>query len=127
MSDTLWFLLFSILTPEMSMQASPLATWNTDRIIEDIQTRRVTLIKELFVDSRLNLYLAEMYEGQKISQVKSEFLKRDLKQLSESSLDLVHYAMLIRKAKESEWWPNPPVIEEFVHAEIRQVIVKYIA
>lgn len=109
------------------MQASSLATWNTDRIIEDIQTRRVILIKELYVDQRLDLYLADMYEGQKLSQVKSEFLKRDIKQLSESSLDLVHYATLIRKAKESESWPNPPVIEEFVHAEIRQVILKYIA
>jgi hypothetical protein len=104
------------------MQASSLATWNTDRIIEDIQTRRVTLIKELSVDQQLDSYLVEMYEGQKLSPVKSEFLKRDLKQLSESSLDLVHYATLIRKAKESESWPNPPV-----HAEIRQVVVKYIA
>jgi len=109
------------------MQPSTLSTWNTDRIIEDIQNRRIILIKELFIEQRLDLYLSEMYEGLKLSQVKSEFLKRDLKQLSESSLDLVHYATLIRKAKESESWPNPPVIEEFVHAEIRQIILKYIA
>lgn len=109
------------------MQASSFTTWNTDRIIEDIQTRRIALIKGLLIDQQLETYLVEVYEGQKISQVKSEFLKRDLKQLSESSLDLVHYAMLIRKAKESEGWPNPPVIEEFVHAEIRQVVLKYIA
>lgn len=119
--------LFTILDAEMSMQASFLSTWSTDRIIEDIQERRVAIIRDLLKDDLLSSYLNTMYEGQKLSSVKFEFLKRDLKQLSEAPIDLVHYSMLIRKAKESDLWPNPAIIEEFIHAEIRQVILKYIA
>lgn len=119
--------LFTILDADMSMQASSLSTWSTDRIIEDIQERRVILTKDLLKDELLNNYLNTLYKGQKLSSVKSEFLKRDLKTLSEAPIDLVHYSMLIRKAKESDLWPNIAIIEEFIHAEIRQVIVKYIA
>lgn len=119
--------LFTILGADMSMQASSLSTWSTDRIIEDIQERRVILTKDLLKDELLNNYLNTHYEGQKLSSVKAEFLKRDLKTLSETPIDLVHYSMLIRKAKESDLWPNIAIIEEFIHAEIRQVIVKYIA
>jgi hypothetical protein len=119
--------LFTILVPDMSMQASSLSTWSTDRIIEDIQDRRVAMTKDLLKDDLLSSYLDIMYEGQKLSSVKSEFLKRDIKTLSEAPIDLVHYSMLIRKAKESDSWPNQPIIEEFIHAEIRQVILKYIA
>lgn len=111
----------------MSIQASSLSTWSTDRIIEDIQERRVILTKDLLKDDLLSSYLDAQYEGPKLSSVKSEFLKRDLKTLSEAPIDLVHYSMLIRKAKESDFWPNIAIIEEFIHAEIRQVILKYIA
>lgn len=111
----------------MSMQASSLSTWSTDRIIEDIQERRVAMIKDLLKDDLLGSYLNIQYEGKKLSSVKSEFLKRDLKQLSDTTIDLVHYSMLILKAKESDLWPNTAIIEEFIHAEIRQVILKYIA
>lgn len=119
-------ILFTILVPDMSMQASSLSTWSTDRIIEDIQERRVVLTKDLLKDDLLSTYLNTMYEGQKLSSVKSEFLKRDIKTLSEAPIDLVHYSMLILKAKESDLWPNIAIIEEFIHAEIRQVILKYI-
>lgn len=119
--------LFTILDPDMSMQASSLSTWSTDRIIEDIQERRVAMIKDLLKDDLLGSYLNTQYEGQKLSSVKSEFLKRDIKTLSEAPIDLVHYSMLILKAKESDLWPNTAIIEEFIHAEIRQVILKYIA
>ena len=119
--------LFTILVPNMSMQASSLSTWSTDRIIEDIQERRVALTKDLLKDDLLSSYLDTLYEGAKLSSVKSEFLKRDLKQLSEAPIDLVHYSMLILKAKESDLWPNTAIIEEFIHAEIRPVILKYIA
>ncbi|MBN8577611.1 MAG: hypothetical protein KF775_01055 [Cyclobacteriaceae bacterium] len=109
------------------MEATSISTWNTDRIIEDIQHRRVIMIQDLLKDQQLNAYLAELYDGQQVSQVKSEFLKRDLKTLSESPIDLVHYSMLIRQAKEATAWPHLPIIEEFIHAEIRQVVIKYIA
>ncbi|MCW5911111.1 MAG: hypothetical protein KIT62_08550 [Cyclobacteriaceae bacterium] len=103
------------------------SAWSTDRIIEDIYGKRTTFIQELLQHNGLAAYLEEQFDTVALSVIKTEFLKRDLKQLADSTLDLVHYSMLIRKAKETDNWPDVLTIEEFVRAEIRTVVVRYIS
>lgn len=98
---------------------------NIDRIIEDIHFTRVALIKSLIQPDGLETYLEDHFDVMALSPIKSEFLKRDLKLLSESKMDLVHYSTLIRKVKESGSLPGL-LIEDFIQAEIRTVVIKYI-
>lgn len=103
--------------------ASP---WTTDRIIETIQDARSSRIKALLQQPALEEHLELTYETFGLSAVKMEFLKRDLQLLADTPLDLVHYSAFIRKVKESEHAPDPQTLEEFIHAEVRPVFLKYI-
>jgi len=100
---------------------------NIDRIIEEICSIRTEFIKGLIVSDGLERYLEERFDVMALSPVKAEFLRRDLKHLSESKLDLVHYSMLIRKVKETANFRDLLTIQDFIGSEIRTVILKYIA
>ena len=88
-----------------------------DKIILMIRTTRDRQISELIKDSFLMSFLEEHYDTFAISAVKKEFLKRDLKELQNSSLDLAHYSSLIKQMKESpveiELINHPLVLQEF--------------
>ncbi|MBN8650632.1 MAG: hypothetical protein J0L67_04365 [Cytophagales bacterium] len=101
--------------------------WNTDRIIEHISEQRVTSIKSLLKPDALATYLEDKFEVFAISAVRTEFLKRDLTSLAESPLDLVHYATTIKQAKELALEPEANMTQEFIDAEVRLVIQKYLA
>ena len=58
-------------------------------------------IVRLLKGPALNTYLEEHYNIYAVSAIKLEFIKRDLTDLKNSSLDLVYYASLIRQVKES--------------------------
>ena len=88
-----------------------------DKIILMIRSTRDRQIGELIKDSFLMSFLEEHYDTFAISAVKKEFLKRDLKELQNSSLDLAHYSSLIKQMKESpveiELINHPLVLQEF--------------
>lgn len=83
-------------------------------MIRDTRNRQ---IDELIKDSALMSFLEEHYETFAISAVKKEFLKRDLKELQTSSLDLAHYSSLIKQVKEAvidiELTNHPLILQEF--------------
>jgi hypothetical protein len=75
---------------------------STEIVIEDLRSIRDNHINELLKnDDSLMLYLEVHYNTIAISSLKKEFLKRDLTELRNSSLDLVHYASLIKELKET--------------------------
>jgi hypothetical protein len=67
-----------------------------DSIVSEIRDVRNNLIKKFLQDEVLHTYFSQQFE-RTLSPVKSEFLKRDLKALMESPIDLVHYSSLIRE------------------------------
>jgi len=56
--------------------------------------------------------------------VKAEFLKRDLRELQHSPLDLAHYAALIRQMKE-ENSSTPEEIHPLFLKELKVIFQKY--
>lgn len=70
-----------------------------DQHIDTIRAHRDACLKELLNDSRLMDFLEAHYDVFQISNARKEFLKRDLVDLKNTSLDLVHYAALIRDIK----------------------------
>lgn len=71
-----------------------------DEIVDRIRHQRNSLIAELLNESKLKDYFIGSY-GKEPSAIKTEFLKRDLKELQSSSIDLAHYASLIKQMKEA--------------------------
>lgn len=71
-----------------------------EAIIANIRNSRNQLITSVISDAGIKSFLEAHFDSFEISRVKSEFLKRDLKELQNSQLDLVHYAALIRLMKE---------------------------
>lgn len=73
-----------------------------EKMILMIREVRDRQIDDLIKDASLMSFLEEHYETFAISAVKKEFLKRDLKELQRSSLDLAHYSSLIKQMKEAK-------------------------
>lgn len=74
---------------------------STEKIIELIRQTRNTLIEFYQEDEAIRAHFSEHYGLEKVSAIKIEFLKRDLKELWSAPVDLVHYAATIKEVKES--------------------------
>ena len=72
-----------------------------DQIIAAIRSTRDQQIDELMKDPVLMAFLEHYYNTIAISDIKKEFLRRDLIELKKSPLDLSYYSSLITKMKES--------------------------
>ncbi len=94
-----------------------------DKIIEELKQLRDNRVQALMRTPDLMNFLEEHYNTFAISPVKLEFIKRDLKTLLQSPLDLVHYSGLLRQIKES----NPDVREYFIliEQEVKTLVEKY--
>jgi hypothetical protein len=75
--------------------------FSTAQVIDMIRQLRDELITEFLQDEKLRTYFVEHFDIKTLSQVRIEFLKRDLKEIQKSPLDLAHYAGLIKLIKET--------------------------
>ncbi|MBT1687160.1 hypothetical protein [Dawidia soli] len=75
--------------------------FSTAQVIDMIRQLRDGLIAEFLQEEKLRTFFVEHYDVKSLSQVRIEFLKRDLKEIQKSPLDLAHYAGLIKLIKET--------------------------
>ncbi len=71
-----------------------------ESIIEKVRDSRNDLIKELLRDGKIQSYFLTAY-NKTISPVKVEFIRRELKSLSITPVDLIHYAALIKAVRKT--------------------------
>src|SRR6478609_11154924 len=69
--------------------------------IQHVKAVRDRVLSRLQQDSELQRFLEEQFEIFGLSAVRTEFLKRDLRELRDTSLDLVHYSSLLKQLKEN--------------------------
>ena len=74
---------------------------NNDNIIELVRDQRNELINKLLFADSLKPFLKETFGVTEISQIKQEFIKRALKDLILSPVDLSHYSQIILEIKKS--------------------------
>lgn len=83
------------------MQKQTTSPVSTEAIIEAIRMLRNSRITELLKnDDALLRLLEKRYGTTALTDVKKEFIRRDLTALRNTSLDLDHYGTLIRQVKE---------------------------
>jgi hypothetical protein len=94
-----------------------------EKNIEEVKQLRDSKVKSLMRTPDLMNFLKEHCTTEVISPVKLEFLKRDLKELLQSPLDLAHYSGAIRQIKE----PGYEMKDCFalIENELKKIIAKY--
>jgi hypothetical protein len=97
---------------------------SVERIIDLIRTVRNDLIKDFLNDDFLNKYYTQLH-SKILSNVKREFLKRDLKELLISPVDLVHYSKLINQIRETGTASLAHKNADLFYREIETILNKY--
>jgi hypothetical protein len=97
-----------------------------ENIIEMIRDNRNDVIQKLLEDRALKLYLNEIHSLTEVSAIKIEFIKRSLKELILTPVDLSHYAQVILDYRKtgSVFLSSPH--EKLFYQEIEKAIKSYI-
>lgn len=97
---------------------------SVEKIIDVIRSFRNDLIKEHLQDERLLHYYKEKFRKE-LTNVKKEFLKRDLKELLIAPVDLAHYSKLITQLKETNSVSLSEKSNAFFYEELDRIFDKY--
>ena len=97
-----------------------------DNIIELIRESRNDLISKLLHDDELNLYLKETFAISEVSQIKREFIKRALKELNLTPIDLSHYGQIILEMRKTGSLVVSSNNEKLFYREIESSIKNYL-
>jgi hypothetical protein len=97
-----------------------------EQIISSIRNTRDSQIGELMKEAVLMTFLEHYFNTIVISNVKKQFLLKDLSELKNSPLDLSHYSSLITQMKESKTLVVHSSHKLFVN-ELTNIFRKYIS
>ena len=95
-----------------------------ERIIDLVRNVRNGLIQDFLQDANLRTYFLQQY-NRELSQVKSEFLKRDLKELLDSPVDLSHYGLLIKQMQDSNTASISSTHHDLFYKELEKIFSRY--
>ena len=103
-----------------------IAEVSVDQIIISIKDSRDSQIEELKKEPVLMAFLEHYYNTLVISDVKKQFLLKDLYELKNSPLDLSHYSSLITQMKETKTSTIDGSHKLFL-SELKNIFQKYIS
>jgi len=94
--------------------------------IDLIQKIRNDLVKDFLDERFMKEYLAEHYHVRELSNVKVEFIKKELKELLLVPLDESHYNALLTRLKETDATSLADGDDQLFYAEIERVLRRYV-
>lgn len=97
-----------------------------DNSIEVVLAYRNSLINSLLEPETLNQFLLREYSVDSPSAIKLEFIKRALKELNASPVDLSHYGHLILEIKRSGEVVITDHHQKLFHQDIEKAIQNYL-
>jgi hypothetical protein len=95
-----------------------------DRIIDLVRGVRDSLISDFLEEGNVRSYFLEQF-GKELSKVKAEFLKRDLKELQSSPIDLSHYGSLIKQIQKLNSASLATTHKDLFYKELERIFKKY--
>lgn len=99
--------------------------WTDDRILELVRKLRNDLIKDFLDERHLKAYLATHFRVNELSNVKIEFIKKDLKELLISPVNLSHYQGLIAQIRETDSAALTESNEPLFYKELELIFKRY--
>ena len=94
--------------------------------IDLIQKIRNDLVKDFLDERFLKEYLAVHYHVRELSNVKVEFIKKELKELLQVPLDKAHYDSLLTRLNETDATTLADGDDQLFYAEIEKVLRRYV-
>ena len=94
--------------------------------IDLIQKIRNDLVKDFLDERFLKEYLADHYHVRELSNVKVEFIKKELKELLQLPLDQVHYEPLLTRLQDTDATSLVDEEEHLFYTEIEKVLRRYV-
>jgi hypothetical protein len=109
----------------MENQAALASKWSDETIIDLIRNLRNDLIKDFLDERYLKEYLANSFGMREVSNVKIEFLKKELKSLLIAPVNISHYQPVIEKIRSSDTASLSEGNEQLFYAEVDGVLKTY--
>jgi hypothetical protein len=97
---------------------------SVEKVVDLIRQLRNQLVKDFLIEDNVRTYFQKEYQ-RALSDIKLEFLKRDLKELLISPVDLSHYSSLIKQIRESNSASLAEGNQELFYKEIERIFKKY--
>lgn len=95
-------------------------------MIEQVKEHRDDLVRRLSDTDFLREYLAQEFQSTGLSAIKLKYIKRALKELSSTPVDLSHYAALILETRKKGSLTISKTNEDFFRKEIERTIKNYL-
>lgn len=99
--------------------------WTEDRILDLVRKLRNDLIKDFLDERHLKAYLANQFRVNELSNVKIEFIKKDLKELLISPVNTNHYQSLIDQIRETDSAGISETNEPLFYRELELIFKRY--
>ena len=98
---------------------------NEEDIHDLVRRLRNDLIKDFLDERFLKEYLQKKYHLTELSNVKFEFMRRDLKELYLSGINEPHYQPLLEEIRSNEHHIITETEEQLFYKEIESILQKY--
>lgn len=100
--------------------------WTTESVIDLIRKLRNDLVKDFLDERFLKQYVEHQFRIREMSGVRIELIKKDLKELLISPVDINHYKPLIAQIQETDSAALTEVHEKLFYKEIEALLKRYI-
>jgi hypothetical protein len=100
--------------------------WTDESILDLVRKLRNDLIKDFLDERYLKQYLADKFRIRELSNVKIEFIKKDLKELLISPVNTSHYDTLINQIRHTDSAALTETNEKLFYLEIETLFKKYL-
>lgn len=108
------------------MEAVKNTQWTEENSVDLIRKLRNDLLKDFLDERYLKEYISLHYNVKELSNVKIEFIKKELKELLQAPLDLGHYESILTNLKETDSSSLGEGSDQLFYAEIEKVLKRYI-
>lgn len=100
--------------------------WTEDRVLELVRKLRNDLIKDFLDERHLKTYVSNEFRISELSPVKIEFIKKDLKELLVSPVNINHYQPLIDLIRETDSAAITEMNEPLFYKELDLIFKRYL-
>ena len=100
--------------------------WTDETIAELILKVRTDLLKDFLDDRFLKVYVNEQFKIKELSHIAGEFIRKDLKELLQTPVDMNHYRSLNTHIRETDTASLSEGNEQLFYADVEKVLKRHI-
>jgi hypothetical protein len=100
--------------------------WTDETIAELILKVRNDLLKDFLDDRFLKTYVNEQFKIKELSHICVEFIRKDLKELLQTPVDMNHYRSLVTHIRETDTASLSEGNEQLFYADVEKVLKRHI-